>query len=68
MSTVKTKSAKQKKIYVIKTQAELDEVNWLISEGDFKSLQDYIIAMTKIDFGYKPRIDQITKITGFSDL
>jgi hypothetical protein len=24
--------------------------------------------MTKIDFGYKPRIDQITKITGFSDL
>jgi hypothetical protein len=68
MKTVKTNQADKRKMYIIKTQGELDEVNWLISEGDFKSLEDYIIAMTIIDYGYKPRLDQVTQVTSFSEL
>jgi len=32
--------------YVIKTKAEMDEVLWLIKEGDYKSVADYIEDMT----------------------
>lgn len=34
--------------YKISTEWELAEVKWLISEGDFASIEDYEISTTKL--------------------
>lgn len=64
----KNKTKESKKMYRIGSPGELKEVHWLISQGDFSSLEDYIREMTHLFYGYRPKLESITKITGFSDL
>lgn len=59
---------KENKIYLIGLPGELKEAHWLISEGDFSSLEDYIREMTHLFYGYRPKLESIKKITWYSDL
>ncbi len=43
--------------YTIKTEGERKEVEWLISQGDFDSIEDYEDFWTKVETGkIKPAI------------
>jgi len=35
--------------YVIESETELEEAKWLIAEGDFKDLDDYINCLTRAE-------------------
>lgn len=59
------KSKGNKKIYTISSEGELREVKWLISEGVYNSVEEYIINTTKLLYGYKPKPEEIRNITTF---
>ncbi len=43
--------------YEIITPEELREAKWLIGEGDFKDMEDYISAMTRMEIKIMKRQD-----------
>ncbi len=43
--------------YKIQSQTELEEAQWLIEEGDFKDLDDYINCLTRAEIRRMKRED-----------
>ncbi len=47
--------------YKITTPEELREAKWLIEQGDFKDLEDYIDSLTKAEIRYQKSLDNLKK-------
>ena len=60
-TTIKKKQANKKKLngyhYKIQSEGERKEVEWLIEQGDFDSIEDYEEFWTKVRTGKKKPVN-----------
>jgi hypothetical protein len=48
--------------YKITTPEELREAKWLIEQGDFKDMDDYIDSLTRAEIRYMKSLDAAKKV------